>query len=252
VSVGGDDSKPKGIFPFFVPGGATFLGQFPFSADALTLPASVEPLNLQIEPEAAVVCHVGYAADGSVESLTPTAIGAFNDCSIRRPGAKKISEKKNWGANSKGLAASLFPVSDLRPGGPTTNLRIASFLRRGDDTHAYGQDSPVTGYSYYGDELLDWVVERLANQTGSPQTPLENVGLLLREAGSPMTVLIAIGATRYTEFGESNFLVNGDDSIVVVYDGAITSPEQIATAVSKHAEQDLPGASVLCQTVGTR
>jgi hypothetical protein len=110
VSVGGDDSTPKGIFPFYVPRGDTFLAQFPISPDTITLPVSDEPLNLQIEPEAAVVFRVAYAADGAVESLTPTAIGAFNDCSIRRPGAKKISEKKNWGPASKGLAASLFPI----------------------------------------------------------------------------------------------------------------------------------------------
>lgn len=249
VSVGGDDSKPKGIFPFYVPGSETFLGQFPLSSDAITLPESDEPLNLQIEPEAAVLCRVGYAADGSVESLRPTAIGAFNDCSIRRPGAKKISEKKNWGSHSKGVATSMFPVTDLRPDGSTATLRIASFLRRGAVTHAYGQDSPVTDYSYYGDELLDWVVERLANQTGSPETPLEDVGLLLRHAGSPATVLVGIGATRYTEFGESQFLVEGDDSIVIVYDAALSTPEQVAAAVSGRREHTLPGASVLCQSV---
>ena len=251
VSVGGDDTRPKGIFPFYVPGGETFLGQYPLSSQAVTLPVSDGPLNLQIEPEAAVVCRVGYAADGTVTSLTPTAIGAFNDCSIRRPGAKKISEKKNWGARSKGLAAQLFPVGDLRRDGATATLRIASFLRRGDDTHAYGQDSPVTGYSYYGDELLDWVVERLANQTGSPDTPLEDVGLLLRGAGSPATVLVGIGATRYTAFGESNFLAGGDDSVVVLYDGSVSTPEQVATAVADRREDSLPAASVLVQAVGT-
>jgi len=251
VSVGGDDTRPRGIFPFYVPGGEGFLGRFPLSSQAITLPVSDEPLNLQIEPEAAVLCEVGYAADGTVISLTPTAIGAFNDCSIRRPGARKISEKKNWGASSKGLAWRLFPVTDLRPDGATATLRIASFLRRGEDTNAYGLDSPVTGYSYYGDELLDWVVERLANQTGSPDTPLEDVGLLLRGAGSPATVLVGIGATRYTAFGESNFLVDGDDSVVVLYDVSASTPEQVATAVAERREDSLPAASVLVQAVGT-
>lgn len=251
VSVGGDDTKPKGIFPFYVPGGSTFLAEFPLSSDAITLPVSDVALNLQIEPEAAMVCTVGYDTDGTVTSLTPTAIGAFNDCSIRREGAKKISEKKNWGPDSKGLAAALFPVTDLRAGGATATLRIASFLRRGDDTHAYGQDSPVTGYSYFGDELLDWIVERLTHQTGSAETPLENVGLLLREAGAPTTVVIGIGATRYTDFGESNFLVDGDDSIVIVYDGTQSTPEQVADAVREHREADLPAASVLVQGVRT-
>ena len=251
VSVGGDDTKPKGIFPFYVPGGSTFLAQFPLSSDAITLPVSDVSLNLQIEPEAAVVVAVTYDADGAVSTLAPIAIGAFNDCSIRREGAKKISEKKNWGPDSKGLAAQLFPVTDLRADGATATLRIASFLRRGNDTHAYGQDSPVTGYSYYGDQLLHWIVERLVNQTGSPETPLENVGLLLCEAGSPDTAVIGIGATRYTAFGESNFLVDGDDSIVIVYDSAESTPEQVADAVREHREAALPAASVLVQAVRT-
>ena len=251
VSVGGDDNRPKGIFPFYVPGGETFLGRFPISSDAITLPPSDAALNLQIEPEAAVVCRVDYTDEGTVASLTPTAIGAFNDCSIRRPGAKKISEKKNWGASSKGLALSLFPVTELRPDGATATLRIASFLRRGDQTHAYGQDSPVTGYSYYGDELLDWVVERLGHQTGSPDTPLEDVGALLRGAGRPATALVSIGATRYTEFGEANFLVAGDDSVVVLYDRTRSTPQEVAAAVHARAEHDLPAASVLAQVVGT-
>ena len=40
-------------------------------------------------------------------------------------------------------------------------------------------DSPLLGYSYYGEVLLDWIVERLANQKGSPDTPLEDVGALM-------------------------------------------------------------------------
>jgi hypothetical protein len=251
VSVGGDDTAPKGIFPFYVPGGSTFLAQFPVSSDAIALPVSDEPLNLQIEPEAAVVFDVSYAADGSVLALAPVAIGAFNDCSIRRPGAKKISEKKNWGPASKGLAARLFPVTDLRADGATKDLRIASFLRRDGEAHAYGQDSPVLGYSYYGDQLVDWIVERLANQTGSPETPLEDVGALLRSAGSPARVLVGIGATRYTEVGESTFLVAGDDSIVIVYDASASTPEQVADAVAAGREHDLEAASVLTQRVGT-
>ena len=250
VNVGGDDTAPKGIFPFYVPGGDTFLAQFPVSSDAIALPVSDVALQLQIEPEAAVLFTASYAPDGTVAALAPIAVGAFNDCSIRRPGARKISEKKNWGPASKGLAARLFPVTDLRPDGATQHLRIASFLRRGDDTHAYGQDSPVTGYSYYGDQLVDWIVERLAHQTGSPDTPLEDVGALLRAAGSPTTLLVGIGATRYTDLGESTYLVAGDDSVVVVYDAARSTSEQVAEAVRGRREHDLAGASVLTQRVG--
>ncbi len=66
--------------------------------------------------------------------------------------------------------------------------------------------------------LLDWIVERLANQKGSPETPLEDVGALMVASGHPENVLIGIGATRYTELGESTYLKTGDEAIVRVYD----------------------------------
>lgn len=31
-------------------------------------------------------------------------------------------------------------------------------------------NSPLQGYSYFGQRLLDWIVDRLANQKGSPDT----------------------------------------------------------------------------------
>jgi hypothetical protein len=242
---------PKGIFPWYVPGEAGFLGAFPVASDLIQLPASDQPLNLQIEPEAGVIFAVGYDEAGAPRSLTPRALGAFNDCSIRRAGATKISHKKNWGPASKGLATALFPVAGLDPDGPTRTLRLACFLRRGGRTEAYGIDSPLTGYSYYGDTLTEWIVDRLNHQTGSPDTPLEDVGALLRAAGSPAEVLVGIGATRYTALGESTYLEPGDESIVIVYDAASTSPGALEAAVVAGEEDRLPAASVLRQRVVT-
>jgi hypothetical protein len=241
---------PKGIFPFYVPGGDTFLGIFPLSHDRIAKPASAQPVNLQIEPEVGVVCTVGYGADGTVASLAPVAIAAFNDCSIRRPGAAKISHKKNWGPDSKGVARTGFAVTDLDPEGPTRSFRLASFLRRDGRTGAYGVDSALPGYSYYGRTLLDWIVDRLTHQDGSPDTPLEPVGeYLVAQAARPETVLVGIGATRYTSLGERTFLEAGDESIVVVYDATSTSPGDVEDAVGAGSERELASASVLCQTV---
>jgi hypothetical protein len=240
---------PKGIFPFWAPGADTFLGTFPLSFDTIAAPPSDEPLDLQIEPEVGLLCRVAYADDGHVRGLAPVALGAFNDCSIRRPGAARISEKKNWGPASKGVAAGFFPVDDLAPDGPTAQFRLASFLRRGGETHAYGVDSPLPGYSYYGAQLLDWVVERLNHQVGGDGTPLEDVGALLRDAGAPDTLLVGIGATRYTEYGASTYLELDDESVVVVYDGAASSPDDVAEAVAVGREDALPAASVLVQRV---
>ena len=103
--------------------------------------------------------------------------------------------------------------------GPTATLRlVCSLLTADGQEHAYGVDSPLLGYSYYGEVLLDWIVERLANQKGSPDTPLEDVGALMAANGHPENVLIGIGATKYTPLGETTFLQPGDQAIVRVYD----------------------------------
>lgn len=241
---------PKGIFPWYVPGDPGFLGTFPLSHDRLVRPeASDGPVNLQIEPEVGLVCTVAYAPDGGVEALVPRALGAFDDCSIRRPGAPKISHKKNWGADSKGVARRLFAIGDLDPAGPTATFRLASFLRRDGATEDYGIDSPLPGYSYYGERLLEWMAERLRAQTGSPDTPLEPVGEYLAAAGRPATVLVGIGATRYTPLGEGTYLEPGDEAIVVVYDAAASPPDAVRAAVAAGDEATLPAASVLCQRV---
>ncbi len=228
-------TAPKGIFPWYAPGSDTFLGEFPLSGDQVLLPApSPEfsgPLNLQIEPEVALACHGVWNGD-TVVAVEPFALGAFNDCSIRRPGAPKISYKKNWGSGSKGVAREFFAINDLTPEGPTSTLRLVCYLEKDGAQHEYGLDSPLLGYSYYGQQLLDWIVDRLANQKGSPETPLEDVGALMAAAGHPENVLIGIGATRYTELGESTYLQAGDVAIVRVYDTAGSAVSELRQTVT--------------------
>lgn len=235
VKVVTEGYAPKGIFPWYAPGHDSFLGEFPLSNEQIELPESGEddgPVNLQIEPEVGVACRVVWQGD-TVVTLEPFALGAFNDCSIRRPNAPKISYKKNWGAASKGVAPQFFDVNDLTPDGPTATMRLVCFLRDGNgEQHAYGVDSPLVGYSYYGEVLLDWVVERLANQKGSADTPLEDVGALMVASGHPEHVLIGIGATRYTPLGESTYLQAGDQAIVRVYDTASDAASELRQTVS--------------------
>lgn len=235
VNVTSEGAAPKGIFPWYAPGHDTFLGEFPLSHDTIELPSPgiVEgPLNLQIEPEVALACRVSWQGD-TVLSLQPFALGAFNDCSIRRPNVAKISYKKNWGTASKGIAAQLFDMSDLTADGPSATLRLSCSLLTADgQEHAYGVDSPLLGYSYYGKMLLDWIVDRLANQKGSPDSPLEDVSALMVASGHPETVLIGIGATKYTPLGESTFLQAGDQAIVRVYDTDSKAFSEVRQTVS--------------------
>lgn len=240
---------PKGLFPWFVPGSGDFLERFPLSHDRLALPESEALGDLQIEPEAGVLFAAGYDDDGLLRSLRPYALGAFNDCSIRRPGARRISEKKNWGGDSKGLARRLFPVDEIERDGRTGALRLACFLRRDGETHTYGIDSPLAGYSYYGTTLTDWIIERSRDQRGGPDTPLEDVGALLRTAGRPERLLIGIGATRYTPLGEKTYLRAGDEAVVVVYAPDCGGPDDVADAVGMGREHDLVCASVSVQRV---
>lgn len=91
-------------------------------------------------------------------------------------GRQEDQPQEELGPASKGVSESFFEISDLTPDGPTASLRLVCFLHSDEQEHAYGVDSPLIGYSYYGEVLLDWIVERLANQKGSPDTPLEDVG----------------------------------------------------------------------------
>ena len=83
------------------------------------------------------------------------ALGASNDCSIRKEGAKKISLKKNWGKASKGLSENLIAIDRFTEGGILDSYRIASFLVRDGNANVYGEDSPVKGDSYLYEKLIE-------------------------------------------------------------------------------------------------
>jgi Family of unknown function (DUF5718) len=244
-----ESDAPKGIFPFYIPKSDQFLSVFPLSFDAVAKPLVADPAALQIEPEVGLACTLEYDSSGRLTAVTPFAFGAYNDCSIRRPGASKISEKKNWGTASKGVSERFLSLGSESLESATRPFRLACYLRRGDALHPYGIDSPLLGYSYYGDRLLNWIVDTLNTQVGSPSTPLEPVGDYLREAGQPRQALISIGATRYTDLGENTYLEVGDEAIVVVYSGDECAPKTLTSLVKDKAVGKLSQASVLVQRV---
>lgn len=208
--------QPKAIFPFYVPatqlGEYAFLATYPLSHQYIAFPDDAD--NLQIEPEVALICTIDYQ-DNKVIKLTPTHFAAYNDCSIRRPNAKKICEKKNWGKNAKGLAENWLALDHFNAGGTLDSYHIACFHKSDGKLNEYGIDSPTVGYSYFHQKLLDWIVDRMNNQPD--EGPMNNIAELLEKAQYPSTAIISIGATRYTDFGESHFLQPNDTSIVVIY-----------------------------------
>lgn len=243
-----DASAPKGVFPFYVPGeGAHFLHRYPVSSSIVRLASDDE--NHQIEPELALFCELDYDND-RVVAIRPREAMAHNDCSIRRADAKKISEKKNWGPETKGTSRQSIPIDRFEAGGMLDDYRIASYLLREGELFSYGVDSSVVSYSYMYGQLIDWLVVQLNEQKDTG--PLENMAGWLAVAGHPSRALISIGATRYTEFGEKTCLERGDRSIVAVYDANRYDEEAIRRfAGLETSGSGLPpaGLSLLSQKV---
>jgi len=209
---------PKAIFPTYIPMGEVneivpgFLHEFPFDPKMIVYPKGEQ--KVQLEPECAIIFNVVWNGT-KVADLKPVVFGASNDCSIRREGAKKISLKKNWGNSSKGLSEVLISLDDFSEKGILNRYRIASFMIRAGKVYAYGEDSAIRDYSYIYGKLKNWMIEKL-NFQGN-EGPAENINMYLNVAGRPSQILISIGATRYTEFGQTNFLADGDESVVVLY-----------------------------------
>lgn len=239
-----DPNGPKGVFPFYIPNREGQLGIYPISSDTIILPQ--EECKVQPEPEVALICDLEYSSEGKVINILPKFFGAYNDCSLRKEGAAKISHKKNWGEASKGLSSTLMPIDRFEKGGVMDSYRIASFLRRDGMLMRYGEDVELLGYSYFYTKLIDWLKNQMNAQVDFG--PLEPIGEYLRAAGCPKQAIISIGATRYTHFGETNFLQEGDEVIVVVYDNTKYCTNPILSMANRNAFE-AEGISALVQKV---
>lgn len=206
-----EDDAPKGIFPTYMPKNKTFLSVYPFSSDTIIAPEGKE---IQMEPEIALMCDLTY--EGSdIATITPTHFMAYNDCSIRIEGAEKISHKKNWGEKSKGVSDQMIDIVTFDLGCVMDDYSLTSFIKRDGEVIQYGENSELLGYSYFYGTLKRWMMDKLNNQEEAG--PLENLKSLILETGQPDKMLISIGATRYTPFGEKHYLQKGDILYVIVY-----------------------------------
>lgn len=205
---------PKGIFPFYLPLSDTFLGVYSIGTDILTLPQY--EANAQVEPEIAVVFEIVYNHQKEVVDLIAQKFTTFNDCTIRKEGAKKISEKKSWGTNSKGIGDKWITIDKFEDGGVMDTYHLCSFVKREGILYPYGVDAPLLGYSYFYNKLTTWLIDRMNNQKDFG--PLEDIAIHLKHSGYPKQALISIGATAYASFGEKNYLKSGDEVYVIAYD----------------------------------
>ena len=243
-----EEAAPKGIFPFYLPNSTSktakkILKTYPLSSNTLKLPK--EDVNVQAEPEVGLVCKIEYL-NNQISKIIPTHFGAYNDASIRVAGANKISDKKNWGANSKGLSETLFAIDSFHNGGVLDDFSICSFLKRSGQTQAYGENVTLTGYSYFYEKLTTWITNQLNTQKDFG--PLEPLGDYIADSNYPTDLLISIGATRYTEYGEKTFLQEDDAIIVIVYNSKKLSLEKVKNAIqTNNYDENL--MSVLVQKV---
>ncbi len=250
-----DEAAPKGMFPFFLPRiqnplnkaeltAKKILTTYPLGADNIKLPED-KTLNVQAEPEVGLVCDLEYTI-GKLSKVTPRYFGAYNDFSIRIKGAEKISDKKNWGHETKGFSNNIIEIDKFSEGGNIDNYSICSFLRRDGEVRAYGEDVELTGYSYFHEKLTDWILNQINTQENFG--PLEPISEYIHACDNPSEAIISIGATRYTEYGEKTFLKTGDESIVIVYDATKLSNADVLEMV-KASRYDSENMSVLAQKV---
>ena len=208
-----EPDAPKGIFPFYLPGSDSFLGLYSIGTDILTLPTY--EANAQVEPEIAVLFDIIYNDKNEVTDLVAQKFTTFNDCTIRKEGAKKISEKKSWGPNSKGIGDKWITIDKFEEGGVMDNYHLCSFVEREGVLHPYGVDAPLLGYSYFYTKLKTWLIDKMNTQVDFG--PLENIAEHLKTCDHPKQALISIGATAYAEFGEKNYLKSTDEVYVIAY-----------------------------------
>ena len=250
-----DETAPKGMFPFYLPLSLNntsnaqlcankLLTTYPLSPEYIQMPKD-KAHKIQAEPEVALICDMEYRV-GKISKIIPKYFTAYNDCSIRIKGAKKISEKKNWGHNTKGISETLLPIDRFSEGGVMDDYSICSFLKRDDKIKQYGENAKLIGYSYFHEKLTHWMEEQI--ETQNDEGPLEPLSEYIIACEYPKEAIISIGATRYTPYGENTFLQIGDEIIVIVYNHTKFSFEDITSMVHNHkySQTDM---SVLSQKV---
>lgn len=243
-----EQNAPKAVFPTYICAKNSknipeHLLTFPFSSNTILFPKNEQ--KVQIEPECAIIFDVTWE-NSLIKKIVPIMFGASNDCSIRKEGAKKISYKKNWGTNSKGFSDNLLQLDEFSLNGNINNYNIASFLIRDNVIYDYGEDSKINNYSYIYEKLNNWLIEKFNFQ--KDEGPAENIHSYLEEAGFPKQIMVSIGATRYTKWGETNYLNNKDTCAVVVYPNNKYSHEQIRNLVFNKDYSDKE-ISFLIQTI---
>ncbi|AFI03356.1 DUF5718 family protein [Helicobacter cetorum] len=219
-----EKDAPKGLFPFYVPHELSYLGRFCVDNEKIILPDDPS-MHVQAEPEIALECDVKYDKEHLVSQITPNFFMAFNDTSVRNdPMAQKLSQKKNFSSASKGMGQKIM-IDRFVYGGVCNNFSIASFLKRDNVWHVYGENSKLVKYEFFYQKLLDWIKDRLNHQEDCDS--LEALRPFLERHNFPTKIIVTIGATPYMPFAQTHFLQKGDEVAIIAYNHLQYSFEKI-------------------------
>ena len=238
-----EKNAPKGLFPFYIKGHDSFLGTYPISNNVIST-HNRESDKLQAEPEVALICDFIYK-DGKVIDIIPKYFSAFNDCSLRIQDGNKLSTKKNWGINTKGISEDFIEIDNFSETGILSKYHLSSFIKRDGKLHNYGTISAVKTYSYFFTQLKDWMINKFNTQEDCG--PLEELGQFMKNAKDAKGMLIAAGATAYADFGKKNFLKKGDELFIYVYNARVYSHQNIINNIDSNVK--LPECSRLHQVI---
>eukprot|EP00928_Gymnodinium_smaydae_P013751 TRINITY_DN14992_c0_g1_i3.p1 TRINITY_DN14992_c0_g1~~TRINITY_DN14992_c0_g1_i3.p1 ORF type:complete len:370 (+),score=46.86 TRINITY_DN14992_c0_g1_i3:38-1147(+) len=220
-------TMPAALFTYYLPPHPYFvsdnqalkgrLDHFPVTHAVIDFPKLPGAMKVQVEPELGLYADIVYSKDRSrVERLVPRRVAAFNDCSIRvLDTASKLSMKKNWGFGSKGISLRSFPVDSIAKGTFVDNLVIISYLKREGTIYQYSVAAPCRNYLCFHDELLDWIVKSINEQSDTDKW--EPIFPELRHCDYPSSTWIACGAgshhrlrrtgiSRWSRYGSRRWL----------------------------------------------
>lgn len=227
-----DAAKPQALFPFYVASAEEeFLTRMPYSSAQLQLPESSKA-KVQMEAELGLKLAVVYNDDGIVTKLTAVSMTVINDATYRNATVYKLAEKKNWGLATTGLAKHEILIEKFEAGGELEHFRLCGFHQSNGQWHLACQDTAISEYTYFYQELLHWLVIQIQQQ--QDKNALHNIQNLLSQDTFPEHILVSIGATRYSLYGEQHQFHSGDQSAVILYDSRVYHINEIVNLLKQN------------------
>ena len=197
--------------------------------------------KVDIEPEFVIQYTIQYQ-DNQVVKVIPHRITVGNDVTIRSlEGATKISTRKSWGENSKGIHPTWWELDELES---LNTLSLVSYIERDGKHHMATQPLKIDQMKLFGDALSTWMVEAINGQ--QEHGMFDQILPVLAKHGYPEELILYTGAPNYTDWGQENFLQPGDVMHIIGYKTDNFNDEQIDLLFKENKLKGLD--NVLCLT----